>query len=611
MKFLLNNPIIRGWAIALAIGSLTSNARANVYATNLKLNGSTNNPTIVAGQNVSISYILNEPASAGVTIGILSGTNVVRTISVAAGNPGTSLGTNTVTWNGKNDAGANVPGGDYSFSITAAATGYSDWTQISSDTNAGNQLTRAWGITVNQNTNSFYYGRVFVANTCPSAGDPLGFHKLNADGSPADEGMLSDGGYGWTGYTGDYYSPFRVKVGADDRFYALDWYGNGVILSWDQQITTNSILNVMRDDNNPGGGSFGGFFITGTGTNRQVWMADWSGQYGIYRWNMQADGTLATNDTGTQVVAVGGDVFDSCFDVAVDTNGDIYALCQPTDASQYKIMRFPAYTNTPLLTADWKVDATSTSLDPWALAVNPAATYVAVAWSQSDSVLILDANTGASVATISSNGYPHYAVAWDNVGNVYPCFDINDNDPDASETNSIWQAWSPPGANQATTYGLETIQVLQAPTITSIVPSGLNLILNFTGPSNYPPAAFTVLSGSVPTGITNIVTAAVITGGEGVFQAIVPVSGSAQFYRIQMPSITSWIYITQMRVSGGTVTLDFTGSSSDPASAFTVLSGSGVTGITNVAAATITGNNGSYQATVSASGPAQFYRIQR
>ena len=106
MKFPLNSPIIRGLAIALAISSLTSNARANVYATNIKLNGSTNNPTIVVGQNVSISYILNEPASAGVTIGILSGTNVVRTISVPAGNPGPTLGTNTVTWNGKNDADA-------------------------------------------------------------------------------------------------------------------------------------------------------------------------------------------------------------------------------------------------------------------------------------------------------------------------------------------------------------------------------------------------------------------------------------------------------------------------------------------------------------------------
>lgn len=610
MKFLLNRPILRGLAIALAISSLTSNARANVYATNLKLNGSTNNPTIIAGQDVSIGYILNEPASAGVTIRILSGTTAVRTMALTPGSAGTSKGTNTVTWNGKDDVGAEVAGGDYTFSVTAAAAGYSNWTQISDDTNAGNQATRGWGIAVNQNTNSIYYGRVFLANAYPGAGDPLGFHKLNADGSPAEEGMLSDGGYTWTG--APYYeSPFRVKVGEDDRFYALDWSGNGVIVSWDQQITTNSMLNVMRDDNNPGGGLFGGFCITGNGTNRQVWMADnSSGGYGIYRWNMQPDGTLAPNDTGTQVVAVGGDMANSCYDVAVDKNNQIYALCQPGDGAQYKYLRFPAYASTPLLTADWKADADSDIFDPWAVAVNPAATYVAAARSRSNSVLILDANTGATVATISSNGYPHNAVAWDNVGNAYPCFDLSD-------TRSLWQAWSPPGANQATTLGLETIHVQGSPatriTITSIVASGSNLILSFTGPASASASAFTVLSGSVLAGITNVVASAVITGSNGVFQAIVPANGAMSYYRIVMGGSPppSSIYITQIRAAGSTVTLDFTGSSSDPSSAFTVLSGSVATGITNVAAATITGSGGTYQATVPASGPRQFYRIRK
>ncbi len=213
MKFLLNHTIIRGLAIALAVSSLTSNARANVYATNLKLNGSTNSPTIMAGQSVTISYILNEPASAGVTITILSGTTAVRTISVAAGDPGTSLGANTVTWDGKNDAGANVAGGDYSFGVTAAATGYGDWTQISSDTNADNQVFESQGIAVNQNPNSFYYGRVFVAVSHTPDGVPLGFDKFNADASPADEGMFSDGGYPWGDTLGPGIPIIRARFG--------------------------------------------------------------------------------------------------------------------------------------------------------------------------------------------------------------------------------------------------------------------------------------------------------------------------------------------------------------------------------------------------------------
>ncbi len=154
MKSPLNRLIIRGMAIGLAISFLTPSARANVYATSLKLNGSTNDPTIGAGEEVSISYILNEPASAGVTIRILSGTTAVRTITITAGNPGTTQGTNTVIWNGKDNGGSDAAGGDYYFSVTAAAAGYSDWTQISSDTNAANQVAESQGIAVNQNTNS-------------------------------------------------------------------------------------------------------------------------------------------------------------------------------------------------------------------------------------------------------------------------------------------------------------------------------------------------------------------------------------------------------------------------------------------------------------------------
>ena len=606
MKSPLNTLILPALVLVLTVGCPSPQARANVYATNLKLNGSTNSPTIMPGQEVSIGYLLNEPASGGVTIRILSGTNVARTIALAPGSPGTSQGAHTVAWNGTDDAGVEVGGGDYAFSITAAATGHTNWTQISSDTNAGNQVALARGIAVNRNTNSAYYGRVFVANAYDGTGEPLGFHKLNADGSPAEEGRLSTGGYPWWGYP-YYTSPFRVKVGADDRFYALDLSDTGVVLSWDQEITTNSMLAVLTNVNNPSGNLLSGFCVTGADTNRQLWMANaYGGQYGVFLWNVQPDGTVATTNTGTPVVAVGGDIADYCWDVDLDKDGRIYAVCQLATPSKlnYKVMRFPAYTNTPLLTADWKVDNSLVTDDPYAIAVNSAGTHVAVARERSTSVDILDANTGTNVATISSNGYPHYAVAWDNVGNVYLCFSVSD-------TNSIWQTWSPPGTNQAATYGLQPIHVLPTVRITSLVQSGTNLILTFTGPANYPPSVFTVFSGSVVTGVTNQVTDAVITGSGGVFQAIMPVDGSQQFYTVQMPTTVSWIYITGLRTSGGGVTLDFIGSASDPPSAFTVLSGAVPTGITNVAAATITGSGGVFQATVSASAPSQFYRIAK
>jgi hypothetical protein len=71
-------------------------------------------------------------------------------------------------------------------------------------------------------------------------------------------------------------------------------------------------------------------------------------------------------------------------------------------------------------------------------------------------------------------------------------------------------------------------------------------------------------------------------------------------------------YITSIVPSGANFIINFVATASDPASAFRVLNGAVVTGVTNLdAAAVITGGGGVYQATVPASGPSQFYRIQR
>src|ERR1035437_6062643 len=107
----------------LALALVAPSAHANVFASNVKINAGVTNVSVAQGTSITISYILNEPASAGVTIKVLSGATAVRTISIATGNAGTTRGTNTVVWDGKNDSGNNVPGGDYSASITAASSG--------------------------------------------------------------------------------------------------------------------------------------------------------------------------------------------------------------------------------------------------------------------------------------------------------------------------------------------------------------------------------------------------------------------------------------------------------------------------------------------------------
>src|ERR1051325_8039114 len=186
-------------ALALALAASAPSARANVYATNIKLNGLLSNATIGSGGTVNISYILNEPALTGVTIKIRSGATVVRTINVAGGGAGALKGSNTVAWNGKDDSNVNVPAGTYSITITSATSGFGSWTKTSDDSAAYYVPNPRGGMAVNNNSNSTYYGRVFVGNPKAGSGstpaDALGVIKFNADGSYADEGAHNNGGY--------------------------------------------------------------------------------------------------------------------------------------------------------------------------------------------------------------------------------------------------------------------------------------------------------------------------------------------------------------------------------------------------------------------------------
>src|ERR1035437_9981363 len=246
-KDLQHHWIVGGLAFALALTTFAPSAQANVYATNIKINGGTTNVSVQAGTNVNISYILNEPASAGVTVKVLSGATPVRTISIAGGSAGTTRGTNTVVWNGKNDSNANVAAGNYSISIKAASSGYAGWTKITDDDNPGNYVWEARGIAVDRNTNSPYYGRVFVGNSSAgpgsSNGDLVGIQKLNADGSAADEGRFSTGGVAWGG---GLFAPWKIRVSDDDQVYIMDWLGRGDVYRFDAILSTDSMVHVDR-----------------------------------------------------------------------------------------------------------------------------------------------------------------------------------------------------------------------------------------------------------------------------------------------------------------------------------------------------------------------------
>jgi FlgD Ig-like domain len=641
LQYLPCNAIIGGLALALAVAMVAPSAHANVFASNAKINGGVTNVSVAPGTSVSISYILNEPASAGVTIKVFSGTTVVRTISLAGGGAGAVRGLNTVVWDGKDNSGNIVPGGNYSVSITAASSGYSGWTVTTDDNNDGNYSYYSSGIAVDRNATSPYYGRVFVGNsydnsnggTSPYYGDYVGIQKLNADGSYADEGGFSTGGVAWRGGG---YAPWKIRVSDDDQVYVMDWYVHGEVYRFDPVVSSNSMLHVLRTDNE-GTSDLSGMAVAGTGASTQLWMADNNslGSLGILKYTVTADGTCATNDPGTNVVGVGGSLETAPFDVALDQSGNMYALQNLVDSRNpaMRVLCFAPYdpaTNggAPELTAKWAVGASDDTLaGARGLAVDPTGTYVAVAcWGvfgassylNNGSTTVFYATNGTVVTNIdlgvplpskwTTNLDPTQHLDtdcdWDLVGNLYYVDDLP----------GVWRAVSPPGANQATTVALPMVQVTssgQPLTITGITVSGGMVTIRFTAGSSDTAGGFQVLSASVPPGPYSPAASATITQlGPGLFQATVPISSAPQFYRIERSS-TAPILISNLRVASGRVAINFTGATSDSPSAFTLLSSASANGsYSAITGATITQvTPGLFQATAATNGPTQFYRI--
>src|SRR5262249_2986154 len=226
----------------------------------------------------------------------------------------------------------------------------------------------------------------------------------------------------------------------------------------------------IRSDNWPNEGSvnLSGPFVSNSGTNAQIWMADVSpAGVGIRRWNLNTNGVVSTNDLGITVVQAGAnsDLDLYPYDVAVDSSNQIYTIQNrpiPPGDSSSRVFRFlpyqdgdPAETN-----ADWKIGAQDdTMAGAVGIAVDPTATYVAVAFqglttipTQFGPVPVFYATNGAPVAQptpVDNPTHDYWDVAWDNVGNLYVVDNIA----------SAWRVYSPPGKNRSTTAALATLTI--------------------------------------------------------------------------------------------------------------------------------------------------------
>jgi hypothetical protein len=133
-----------------------------------------------------------------------------------------------------------------------------------------------------------------------------------------------------------------------------------------------------------------------------------------------------------------------------------------------RLLCFPPYTNTPVLTTNWSVGSEDHSLENASgVAVDPTGTWVAVAVRGYDggsggelpngvvalengAVNLYYASNGALVTSLGGGINDQFMdVAWDEAGNLYT----------TDLSAQVWRAYSPPGANQAVTPAVPIIQV--------------------------------------------------------------------------------------------------------------------------------------------------------
>jgi hypothetical protein len=624
---------------------------ANVYATSIRMNGLSQDVSTPQGIPVSISYVLNEPASAGVQIQVLSGSNVLRTITVAAAQPGTARGWNTVAWDGKDDNGSLVPVGNYSISIRAASAGFAQWTAISDDAGATNYVYRGTGIAVNRNPTSPYYGQVYVASSenGPNAGIPgakpgenNGLLRFNADGSEPEDGVLVTDP-SWSGFG---LSPWRIETTDDDFVYVSDLAVAGETFRWNADLSTESKLQVLSSSNFPDpNDTLYGPAIFGPGTNRSVWVGDSSPitPKGILKYVVTDDGTIASTNTGTVVVGITNDIsgMDQYpYDVALDKTGNIYAIQYRAASGDFspRVLRFPAYdpsTNSdlPEVVADWAVGSLDDTMGRASgVAVDPTGTYLAVAFKGVDGPLldwingctqVFYASNGAFVANldlgVAVNGETSHQdtdCAWDAVGNLYFIDDFL----------QLWRVYSPPGPSQSTTVALQQIQVTpgggggEAPVIQTISYANGSVTIRFTATAGTAVSNLQLLGAAQASGPYAVIAGAVITPGvnPGEYVATVTATSPALFYRIQLsggnPQPGGSPTITSILKQGDSVTILFVGATADTPAAFALQSSASLQqSFATAPGATITagGSPGEFRATITASGPIQFYRIQR
>ena len=254
-------------AMMLLAGAAATAQQANVYASNVKASGTN-----------EVTMVLNTDAT-NVIIEVLDAQgNVVGSEDLGAGKKGTN------TFEIKETG---VADGAYSYRVVCKADAVTEFKQISSDSDELLQIANTRGVSIDNNTASPYFGRIYAtsiaANAKTGARLGTGLYILGADGSDvtAQEGNPYAGGESWSGNSG----PMRPFVAEDGNVYVCDWTdGHSGVWVMDPATPEANWRPVFGGTRNGDGlasqdgvnihGSVNGLFLTGKGEDLKMYTID-------------------------------------------------------------------------------------------------------------------------------------------------------------------------------------------------------------------------------------------------------------------------------------------------------------------------------------------------
>ncbi len=446
--------------IVLIIGlALASSTGANIMPTALSSSAASFNPTT---ETVDLCYRLNEAAGMAVAVEIYNASEqLVRTLEGT-----TDRGLNTVTWDGKNDAGEYVPNGSYYFKVIASDFGHSDWEVISTDTlEAGYIMYSGKALKINKNPDSPHYGKVYITNTIggtsinPGATEQLdGIYVFWPDGTPVTT-YIDTINFGGNTVDGSGSSPWWLAIGPDDHIYISDWKdGYENVWEFDADMTPESMIQILSKDHLDNHGNVCGMAVRGTGENRVLYTTDEDLSPGWSIWKYEI-GTLASppyiTSPGLFIEGISGMYNRQFFDFTFTSNGDTlfandYVSSVAPGVDLVNLSKW--YVGGAEPETLWtKLQAEGT--DPTfrrITGIDYDELHGRLAASCRTSWIFIFNSNGDSLHAIENSGTHNRGCVFDAVGNIYV----------VNSSNELWRVWSPPdGINASTTKSPFAIEV--------------------------------------------------------------------------------------------------------------------------------------------------------